>query len=76
VPHNLVVVRSDLAPDRLPTASGIVDERRVTFVGRTEELVPGSGARLSVTLAAGKYVLICNVIGHYNSGQFAAFTVE
>ena len=34
------------------------------------------GTRLSVELSAGKYVLICNVIGHYNSGQFAAFTVQ
>lgn len=76
VPHDLVVVRSDLAPDRLPTASGIVDEKQVTIVARTEQLTPGDSGRLNVTLTKGKYVLICNVIGHYNSGQFAPFTVE
>ena len=41
-----------------------------------DQLTPGDGKRLSVDLAAGKYVLICNVIGHYNSGQFAAFAVQ
>ena len=40
-----------------------------------DQLTPGDGKRLSVELSAGKYVLICNVIGHYNSGQFAAFFI-
>ena len=76
VPHDLVVVRTDLAPNALPTTSGLVDETKVTVVARTDQLTPGDGKRLSVELSAGKYVLICNVIGHYNSGQFAAFTVQ
>ena len=76
VPHDLVIVRSDAAPNALPTTSGLVDETKVTIVGRTEQLTPGDGKRLAVDLPAGKYVLVCNVIGHYNSGQFAAFTVQ
>ena len=76
VPHDLVVVKSDFAAGRLPTASGLVDESKVTIVGRTAELTPGDGKAISVALSEGTYALICNVIGHYNSGQFAAFTVE
>ena len=76
VPHDLVVVKSDLAANRLPTASGLVDESKVTIVGRTTPLTPADGKEISVELAKGTYSLICNVIGHYNSGQFVAFTVE
>ena len=76
VPHDLVVVRTDLAPAALPTLSGLLDETKVAVVGRTDRLTPGDGKRLSVDLAAGTYVLVCNVIGHYNSGQFAAFSVQ
>ena len=76
VPHDLVVIRTDLAPGALPTASGLIEETKLSIVGRTEQLTPGDGKRLSVDLAAGKYVLVCNVIGHYNSGQFAALTIQ
>ena len=75
-PHELVVVKSDLAANRLPTASGLVDESKVTIVGRTALLTPGDGKEFSVELPKGTYSLICNVIGHYNSGQFVAFTVK
>ena len=34
------------------------------------------GKKVTADLQKGRYVLICNVIGHYNSGQFAAFTVQ
>ncbi|MEI7924822.1 MAG: sulfocyanin-like copper-binding protein [Chloroflexota bacterium] len=76
VPHDLVVIRTDLAPGALPTASGLIEETKLSIVGRTEQLTPGDGKRLTVELPAGKYVLVCNVIGHYNSGQFAALTVQ
>jgi uncharacterized cupredoxin-like copper-binding protein len=31
---------------------------------------------VSADLAAGKYVIICNVAGHYQLGMRAAFTVN
>ena len=37
----------------------------------------GWGAELTVDLDAGKYVLLCNLSGHYTKAkQYAAFTVE
>ena len=51
VPHDLVVVRTDLAPNALPTTSGLVDETKVTVVARTDQLTPGDGKRLSVELS-------------------------
>jgi len=31
---------------------------------------------LTVDLKAGKYLLICNVPGHYGAGMWAEFTVD
>lgn len=76
VPHDLVIVKSEFAANRLPTASGLVDESKVTIVARTAPLTPGDGKELAIELPKGAYALICNVIGHYNSGQFAAFTAD
>jgi uncharacterized cupredoxin-like copper-binding protein len=37
----------------------------------------GWGAELTVDLEAGKYILLCNLSGHYTQAkQYAAFTVE
>ena len=37
---------------------------------------PGKTGRLTVTLPAGKYVLLCNLPGHFAGGMYADFTVE
>lgn len=76
VPHDLIVVRSNAAPRSLPTVSGKLDEASLDIVARTAEITPGSGEELRLTLAPGRYVLACNVIGHYNSGQAAGVTVR
>ena len=76
VPHVLILVRTDLPADRLPSASGIVDESKLTIVARSEQVVPGSTQMVTADLAKGRYVLFCNVIGHYDQGQFTGFTVQ
>lgn len=76
--HNLRVVATDLDPDGLPTddATFGVDEAQVDIVGGTADLDPGDTEELSVDLAAGNYVLICNIPTHYDIGMAVAFTVE
>lgn len=77
VAHEIVVVRTDLAPDALPMASGgIVDETKVESLGEIEEFDAGSSESATFTLAPGKFVLLCNVAGHYTAGMHTAFTVE
>ncbi|MGH3136656.1 MAG: hypothetical protein ACRDPV_09215 [Gaiellaceae bacterium] len=47
--------------------------------GAADHRIPGGGwgAELTVDLAAGKYILLCNLPGHYTGGkQYSAFTVE
>ena len=36
----------------------------------------GWGAELTVDLKAGKYILLCNLSGHYQRKQYTAFTAE
>lgn len=76
--HNLIVVATDLAPDGLPVDGALfaVDEQQVEVVASTADLDPGDTEELTVDLAAGDYVLICNIPTHYSAGMTVAFTVE
>ena len=80
--HEFVVFKTDLAPDALPTKQDengieIVDEegQGVEHIDEIEDIAVGSSQDLKVNLAAGKYVLICNLPAHYKQGMHAAFTV-
>lgn len=76
--HEFVVMKSDLAPDKLPTtAEGKVDEAstELTHVDEVENIAAGAPAELTVDLAPGKYVLICNLPGHYAGGMHAGLEV-
>ncbi len=74
-PHELLVVRTDLAPDALP-ANGEVDETDLEIVVRLSDIETGMSVAGVVELEPGDYVLLCNVPGHYALGMSAAFTLE
>ncbi len=82
--HELVVIKTDLGPLALPTgADGKVDEEGagVQVIGEIEEFAVGASASGTFDLAAGKYLLICNVVdaegdAHYGKGMTIAITVE
>jgi uncharacterized cupredoxin-like copper-binding protein len=75
--HEFVVFKTDLAPDKLPLVSGAVDEEGegVTHIDEVEDIAVDATETLSVSLEAGKYVVICNVPGHYVAGMHAPLTV-
>ena len=73
VDHEFVVVKKNAAPGKLPVKGG---RAVVKALGRIGPFKKGTGGSLTVTLAAGKYVLLCNVAGHYQAGQYARFTVR
>jgi uncharacterized cupredoxin-like copper-binding protein len=78
IEHEFVVFKSDLEPAALPLKpEGIVDEAGagVTHIAEQEHVMPGTTAQFVVTLDAGKYVLLCNLPGHYKGGMRARFTV-
>jgi uncharacterized cupredoxin-like copper-binding protein len=82
--HELVVIRTDLAPDALPTnEDGTVNEdgEGIEVIGEIEEFPPGETQSATFDLEAGAYVFICNVFeeegeAHYEQGMRTAFTVE
>ncbi len=76
IDHNLRVIKTDLAPDALPTDAGEADESQLDVIASTEDFGAGESRDVSADLEPGSYVLICNFVGHYQSGMTVAFTVE
>jgi len=84
--HELVIIRTDLAPGDLPTDdTGMVDEEGEgieEIVDEIEDLEVDTSQDLTVTLEAGNYVLLCNIYSedeseaHYAEGMRIGFTVE
>ena len=79
IPHELVVLKTDLAPNALKVSGGEADEKAAgQVIGHIEpdELGPGKSASATFDLTLGKYVLLCNVAGHYQAGMTVAFEVK
>lgn len=92
IEHEVVIIKTDLAPDALPTNDdGTVNEdaEGLEVVDEIEEFEAGGSESLTARLEPGKYVLICNIgpssaeeeghmahAAHYQEGMRAAFTVE
>jgi len=78
--HELIVVRTDRAPDKLPLQrDGLtVDEeaRGIKLLDEIEGLDIDDRQSLVLDLAAGNYVMYCNLEGHYLGGMYAALTVR
>lgn len=74
IAHDFVVLRTNLAPGKLPVAGNVAKE--VGRQGKIPIFGPRQTRRLALTLRPGKYVLICNVAGHYKLGMFAGFRVR
>lgn len=91
VEHELLVVRTDRAPGDFPMGlegpavklagdvvlgvphvHGSHEAKRAA----TRHVAPGSSRRETISLTPGKYVLLCSLPGHYESGQRAALTVR
>lgn len=81
VEHELVVFESDLDPAKLPTeANGEVDEEKLEQTGaeeagEIEDVEPGQSKSGDFNLSAGKYVMFCNLPGHYSQGMYGTLTV-
>ncbi len=86
--HEFVILKTNLAPDKLPTlADGSADEKGsgVTDVDEVEGIGAGANSAGNFQLARGSYVFICNIVeqdeelgqvAHYVQGMRVAFTVQ
>lgn len=75
--HEMVVA---LAPDPIKPLPYNADEQRVDeekakHLGEVSELEPGKSGALRITLKPGKYILYCNIPGHYALGMWTEITV-
>jgi uncharacterized cupredoxin-like copper-binding protein len=73
--HEFVVVKSDVAPDALPVVDGLVPEEGLDVIGEAEDIAPGTSPTLELSLEAGSYIVLCNIVGHYEQGMSAGLTV-
>ena len=74
--HELVVLKTDLAPGKLRVDNLRDQVIETGRVGLPLPVNPGKTRTITLNLNPGNYVLICNLPGHYRSGQHAAFRVS
>src|SRR5213593_1490187 len=74
--HSFQVLKTDLAPDNLPVDGASAKAKEDGKVGEIASIPAGKSAAVTVNMAPGKYVFICNIASHYQLGMHVGFTVE
>src|SRR5215468_595207 len=75
--HNLLLVKTDLAPADFPmdAAGRRVEEEKFKGIEKLGDLHPHEKRSTTIKLTAGKYILFCNEPGHFKEGMVTSFTV-
>lgn len=74
--HELVILKTDLAPDKIPTRpEDATKVQELGSVGEIADVEAGKTKEDAFDLTPGNYVLICNEESHYGSGMHIPFTV-
>ncbi|MEX1006408.1 MAG: sulfocyanin-like copper-binding protein [Acidimicrobiia bacterium] len=73
--HEMVVLKTNTAYDKLPVNSKTHKVSEAKSVGEVEDVPKGKTKSKTLTLKKGKYVVGCNIAKHYDMGMRAAFTV-
>ena len=74
--HELKVLKTDVAADKLPIDGGSAKAVETGKVGGLENIAAGASRKLVLDLAPGSYVLICNIAGHYQLGMRVSLEVK
>lgn len=76
--HEFVVIATtdDVAADALPIEGDVVNEDGLEIVDEVEGIDPGGDEELTLDLDPGRYIVICNIEGHYRAGMHALLTVR
>ena len=74
--HELKVIKTDLAPDQLPIDGATAKAKEDGKVGELTNIAAGASRKLVLELTPGKYVLICNIAGHYQLGMRVGLEVQ
>ena len=75
--HEFVVVKTDVPLGALPynQEENEVKEDTLSALGEVEDLNPGASGSLTLDMAPGQYVLLCNKAGHFKAGMAHSFAV-
>ena len=75
--HEVIVVLppANGAPLPYDDKEGRVIEKRIKDLGEVSDLPPGKSGSLTVRLAPGNYLLICNQPNHYRAGMWTKLVV-
>lgn len=79
MPHEMVVIKTDLPLEKLPLKGDKLDEDKAgKEIGEIEEddLKSGTTKTLKVNLTPGKYLIVCNLPGHFKAGMRTFLTVK
>jgi uncharacterized cupredoxin-like copper-binding protein len=79
--HELVLAKTNTDPGSLPTTSdGEVDEAKLEQkgedAGEIADVAPQATKQGTFDLTPGKYVMFCNIPGHYAQGMYGTLTVK
>ena len=74
--HDFDLIKTDLAADKLPIDGATAKAKADGLVKQMLNIAPGRVTTLTADLAAGHYVIICNVAGHYQLKMRADLQVE
>jgi uncharacterized cupredoxin-like copper-binding protein len=75
--HEMVIspTRGPSKPLPYNKAERKVDEDAAGHLGEVAELEPGKSGALRLTLKPGRYILYCNIAGHYELGMWTLLNV-
>jgi uncharacterized cupredoxin-like copper-binding protein len=68
--HEFLVLRSDRHHHSLKVKGGKAVE--AGRLGKIPQIPTGTSKRITLKVPPGRYVMLCNMLGHYQAGQFAA----
>ncbi len=72
--HEMVVVKTDKTPQQLAEPDGTANES--TSIGEAADIEAGKSKSVTLDMIPGKYILLCNLPGHYAGGMYTEFTVS
>lgn len=74
--HQFDLLKTDLPFDKLPIDGALAKAKEDGLVKQVKSIGIGKVAVVTADLAAGRYVIICNVAGHYQLGMRASLIIE
>jgi uncharacterized cupredoxin-like copper-binding protein len=74
--HDFDLYKTDLPLDKLPVDGGSAKVKMDGLVKQMINIAANRSTTISADLAAGRYVIICNVAGHYQLGMRAELQVN